>query len=166
MKKRQSQIPSYEAVSLKMSSPKLVGQRKIRPNAFGRAISIYGSFGPPIANQKTHLKSNFKLNNEGANFRYIKTHGTELCGKCEGKSFAREMKSVRKACFHATKIRANNTTKYFNFLPPAVERPFRIEFKTDANEVTADLAAPNTDEEKDAPGGIIGFNLNFLQQAC
>ena len=58
------------------------------------------------------------------------------------------------------------TTKYFKFLPPAVERPFRIEFKTDANEVTADLNDPNTDEERDAPGGIIGFNLNFLQQAC
>lgn len=48
----------------------------------------------------------------------------------------------------------------------AVERPFRIDFKTDENEVTGGLVNAEVDEEKDAPGGIIGFSLNFLQQAC
>lgn len=48
--------------------------------------------------------------------------------------------------------------------------PYRIVFKTDADEV----AAPVTDgvdeaevnEQGELPGGIVGFNLNFAQQNC
>ena len=45
--------------------------------------------------------------------------------------------------------------------------PFRIEFKTDADEQTgapADDAMVN--EQAMTPGGIIGFSINYMQQAC
>jgi hypothetical protein len=45
-------------------------------------------------------------------------------------------------------------------------RPFKITFKTDANEVTTINGMANTNEESFAPGGIIGFQLTFTQIAC
>ena len=47
----------------------------------------------------------------------------------------------------------------------AVERPFRITFKTDANEVTAG-STPNSNEQSETPGGIVGFLLNYSQVSC
>lgn len=44
-------------------------------------------------------------------------------------------------------------------------RPFRIAFKTDANEVVG-IAATGTNEQTGAPGGIIGFQLSFNQISC
>jgi hypothetical protein len=46
-------------------------------------------------------------------------------------------------------------------------RPFKITFKTDANELTiAAGATAVNNEESFAPGGIIGFQLFFNQIAC
>ena len=55
-----------------------------------------------------------------------------------------------------------------NSLVLAVSRPFRIQFKTDANELPTTAAGTDaTDaEQMVAPGGIVGFNLNFVQQSC
>ena len=44
-------------------------------------------------------------------------------------------------------------------------RPFRVTFKTDANEV-AGAGAAGTNEQFNAPGGIIGFQLSFSQISC
>ena len=45
-------------------------------------------------------------------------------------------------------------------------RPFRLIFKTDANEVTGMAAGANVDERGTAPGGIIGFQLTYMQVSC
>jgi hypothetical protein len=55
------------------------------------------------------------------------------------------------------------------FLFLAFTRPFKIIFKTDANELTgiAGIAISAANNEQSAsPGGIIGFQLNFLQISC
>lgn len=48
--------------------------------------------------------------------------------------------------------------------------PYRIVFKTDADEVAgAVIDAMDeafTNEQGELPGGIVGFNLNFVQQDC
>jgi hypothetical protein len=44
-------------------------------------------------------------------------------------------------------------------------RPFQIQFRTDATEVTNAMTAA-TNEQAIAPGGIIGFSLNYFQQGC
>ena len=50
---------------------------------------------------------------------------------------------------------------------PAVSRPFRIDFKTDATEVTtATTPTGINNEEKLSPGGIVGFLLNYSQLSC
>ena len=54
--------------------------------------------------------------------------------------------------------------KLINF--SAGRRPFRIIFKTDADEVTYKLAMTNLDEQSAAPGGIIGFQLMYWQEPC
>jgi len=51
----------------------------------------------------------------------------------------------------------------------AFTRPFKVIFKTDANEITTMGGAASTainNEQAVAPGGIIGFQLNFLQISC
>ena len=48
----------------------------------------------------------------------------------------------------------------------AGRRPFRIIFKTDADEVTYKNAMSNLDEQAAAPGGIIGFQLMYWQEPC
>ncbi len=45
-------------------------------------------------------------------------------------------------------------------------RPFKIEFKTDANEATATNTDASTSETNIFPGGIVGFSLNYVQRAC
>ncbi len=45
-------------------------------------------------------------------------------------------------------------------------RPFKIEFKTDQNEVTNADTNAGTSELKEFPGGIIGFSLNYVQRPC
>jgi hypothetical protein len=46
-------------------------------------------------------------------------------------------------------------------------RPFKIIFKTDANELTiAAGATTSNSEETLAPGGIIGFQLFYNQISC
>ncbi len=50
-------------------------------------------------------------------------------------------------------------------------RPFAITFRTDGEEVTTAGVIPGVSddsntEEAQAPGGIIGFHLNYLQKAC
>lgn len=45
-------------------------------------------------------------------------------------------------------------------------RPFRITFHTDATETSAATSSALTAEEAIAPGGIVGFNLNWMQRAC
>ena len=57
-----------------------------------------------------------------------------------------------------------------NHFVPAANRPFRVIFKSDANEVTG-AAAANTNEQAagaaaPAIGGIVGFSLNFQQVSC
>ena len=44
-------------------------------------------------------------------------------------------------------------------------RPFRIHFETDGTETDDDTDA-TTGENKESPGGIIGFSLNFAQAKC
>ena len=44
-------------------------------------------------------------------------------------------------------------------------RPFRLTFKTDANEMTV-AAAATTNELSVVPGGIIGFQLTYMQISC
>ena len=43
--------------------------------------------------------------------------------------------------------------------------PFRVTFKTNENEATTGSTS-NTNEQKDVPGGIIGFSLNYRQINC
>jgi hypothetical protein len=45
-------------------------------------------------------------------------------------------------------------------------RPFKVIFKTDANEATIGAGNSQTNEQAIAPGGIIGFQLTFLQISC
>jgi hypothetical protein len=45
-------------------------------------------------------------------------------------------------------------------------RPFKVTFKTDANEVTANGGNAILNEESFAPGGIVGFQLTYTQIAC
>jgi hypothetical protein len=48
-------------------------------------------------------------------------------------------------------------------------RPFKVIFKTDANEVTAGgagAAFAMTNEQGIFPGGIVGFQLTWLQTSC
>ena len=45
-------------------------------------------------------------------------------------------------------------------------RPFKIEFKTDQNEVTIATDDSMKSELKLFPGGIIGFSLNYVQRPC
>jgi hypothetical protein len=45
--------------------------------------------------------------------------------------------------------------------------PFRIMFKTDANEATGNMANDgNVNEQAGTPGGIVGFSLNYVEQDC
>ena len=47
--------------------------------------------------------------------------------------------------------------------------PFRIEFKTDADEVTgvaANMAKADFNEQAMTPGGILGFSINYAQVSC
>ncbi|XP_059089365.1 uncharacterized protein LOC131885355 [Tigriopus californicus] len=46
------------------------------------------------------------------------------------------------------------------------QRPFRVIFKTDADEVTGAIAGANENEQEAFPGGIIGFHLNYALQDC
>ena len=52
----------------------------------------------------------------------------------------------------------------------AVTRPFRIQFKTDEDELPLTAIGGGGDatdsENIAAPGGIIGFNINFRQISC
>jgi hypothetical protein len=51
----------------------------------------------------------------------------------------------------------------------AFTRPFKIIFKTDANEVTITAGATgdaSMNEQADSPGGIVGFQLSFVQISC
>jgi hypothetical protein len=45
-------------------------------------------------------------------------------------------------------------------------RPFKIIFKTDANEATTAIGNPDVNEQSFAPGGIVGFKLTFFQLSC
>lgn len=45
-------------------------------------------------------------------------------------------------------------------------RPFRVFFKTDANERTTGLSSVAGNEQAMFPGGIIGFHLNYALQDC
>ena len=47
-------------------------------------------------------------------------------------------------------------------------RPFKIEFKSDADEVaiTANADMPQKSELSQIPGGIVGFHLNYVLQDC
>ena len=44
--------------------------------------------------------------------------------------------------------------------------PFRIGFITNGGESTTNTNDPTTNEQEGAPGGIIGFKLNYVQQMC
>ena len=48
----------------------------------------------------------------------------------------------------------------------AGRRPFRIIFKTDADEYTFAASMANMDEQAAVPGGIIGFQLMYWQEPC
>ena len=48
---------------------------------------------------------------------------------------------------------------------PGQARPFMLGFKTDADENTI-ATDEKTNEQANAPGGIVGFSLNFAQQSC
>jgi hypothetical protein len=49
-------------------------------------------------------------------------------------------------------------------------RPFKVIFKTDANEATTGgtigAMFANTNEQATFPGGIVGFQLTWLQTSC
>ena len=44
--------------------------------------------------------------------------------------------------------------------------PFRVTFKTDGSEVTANGMTGEADETSLSPGGIIGFSLNYWELPC
>jgi hypothetical protein len=48
----------------------------------------------------------------------------------------------------------------------AFTRPFKITFKTDANEIVTAGGMANNNELSLFPGGIVGFQLNFNQISC
>ena len=64
----------------------------------------------------------------------------------------------------------NEVTFTHGFLLSATMAPYRIVFKTDADEVAGTVTDNTneafTNEQGELPGGIIGFNLNFVQQDC
>ena len=46
-------------------------------------------------------------------------------------------------------------------------KPFRITFTTDDDELSTGIASmAATDEQNGQPGGIIGFQLRWVQQSC
>ena len=45
-------------------------------------------------------------------------------------------------------------------------RPFKIIFKTDANEMTIANGDNANNEQSGIPGGIVGFQLTFNQIGC
>ena len=47
-------------------------------------------------------------------------------------------------------------------------KPFKITFKTDENEVQATSAdaMATKNEEQEVPGGIVGFQLDWMLQDC
>ena len=49
---------------------------------------------------------------------------------------------------------------------PAIMRPFKIVFQTDANEVTIANQMADKNEQSFVPGGIIGFQLMYTQISC
>ncbi|XP_059088780.1 uncharacterized protein LOC131884901 [Tigriopus californicus] len=79
----------------------------------------------------------------------------------------------------ATKIHNRICGRFFNFETTAdgvggadneesictQQRPFRVHFKTDADEVTTGATA-DMNEQMIHPGGIIGFHLNYALQDC
>ena len=44
--------------------------------------------------------------------------------------------------------------------------PFTITFVTDGDEVSTTAGGQDTDELSSAPGGIVGFKLDYQQLAC
>ncbi|TRY61834.1 hypothetical protein TCAL_13320 [Tigriopus californicus] len=56
------------------------------------------------------------------------------------------------------------TTRMFDI--KAQTRPFRVLFKTDADEMTERITAVVANEQAGFPGGIIGFHLNYALQDC
>ena len=44
--------------------------------------------------------------------------------------------------------------------------PFTITFVTDGDEVSATMGTADTDEINSAPGGIVGFKLDYQQLSC
>jgi len=72
---------------------------------------------------------------------------------------------------NVTIVLCRPSTHYFF---PAANRPFRVIFKTDANEVTiAAGAAAMANNNEQAAGaaapaiaGIVGFSLNYQQVSC
>ncbi len=55
----------------------------------------------------------------------------------------------------------------YHLISVASQKPYRIIFNTDANEVqTADGNMAQLSEEGLAPAGIIGFSLDYWQLPC
>ena len=54
--------------------------------------------------------------------------------------------------------------EYFN--ETSFQVPFTITFVTDGDEVSATAGDHMTDEINGAPGGIVGFKLDFQQLSC
>eukprot|EP00094_Tigriopus_californicus_P014318 TCALIF_13883-PA protein Name:"Protein of unknown function" AED:0.24 eAED:0.24 QI:0/1/0.33/1/1/1/3/0/153 len=48
----------------------------------------------------------------------------------------------------------------------SAQKPFRVVFKTDSDEVLGTGADPIVSEQNLSPGGIIGFHLNYALQDC
>ena len=75
-------------------------------------------------------------------------------------------------CYEKDKSVWTDTFRHISFRErslcfPAVSRPFRIDFKTDATEVTtAGASTAATNEERLSPGGIVGFLLDYNQTPC
>ena len=48
----------------------------------------------------------------------------------------------------------------------SLQVPFTVTFVTDGDEVAATAGDANTDELNAAPGGIVGFKLDYQQLSC
>ena len=60
----------------------------------------------------------------------------------------------------------SNVIYKLGFCYIAGHTPFRFGFITNGGESTVSDNDPTDNEQEEAPGGIVGFKLNFAQQTC
>ncbi|XP_059088965.1 uncharacterized protein LOC131885059 [Tigriopus californicus] len=140
------------------------------PVSVGTAAAIdQGSFGLSIALPGTATKG---LQDTGCNADYLQIPGAQRDATPAAEMFV--VGSMSPFVHHRI------CGRFFSFTDAATDeggivntesictqtRPFRVLFKTDADEMTERITAVVANEQAGFPGGIIGFHLNYALQDC